>query len=158
MIKPLLIGSLMMSVSSLAMATDSGPGCGWGSMLFEGQSGVAPHVVAATTNGTSGNNTFGMTSGTNGCDTSQTIDYTGTSAVVFHNMDRLSNDIAKGDGEILSTLAAVIGIEEQDVPVFKRVMHENFSSIYASSDVTSEQVVDSIIALMAKDEALSKYV
>jgi hypothetical protein len=127
-------------------------------MLFEGQSGVAPHVVAATTNGTSGNNTFGMTSGTNGCDTSQTIDYTGTSAVVFHNMDRLSNDIAKGDGEILSTLAAVIGIEEQDVPVFKRVMHENFSSIYASSDVTSEQVVDSIIALMAKDEALSKYV
>ncbi|MEZ5525103.1 MAG: DUF3015 domain-containing protein [Pseudomonadales bacterium] len=156
--KPLLIGSLMMSVSSLAMATDSGPGCGWGSMLFEGQSGVAPHVVAATTNGTSGNNTFGMTSGTNGCDTSQTIDYTGTSAVVFHNMDRLSNDIAKGDGEILSTLAAVIGIEEQDVPVFKRVMHENFSSIYASSDVTSEQVVDSIIALMAKDEALSKYV
>ena len=38
-------------------------------MLFKGQRGVATHVVAATTNGTSGNNTFGMTTGTNGCHT-----------------------------------------------------------------------------------------
>lgn len=158
MMKPLLIGSLMMSVSSLAMATDTGPGCGWGSMLFEGQSGVASHVVAATTNGTSGNNTFGMTSGTNGCDTSRTIDYSGTSAVVFHNMDRLSSDIAKGDGEILSTVASVMGIEERDVATFKRVMHENFSNLYPSSDVTSEQVVQAIIAAMATDKTLAKYV
>lgn len=158
MIKPLLIGTLMMSASSLAMAANSGPGCGWGSMLFEGQSGTASHVVAATTNGTSGNNTFGMSSGTNGCDTSTTIDYSGTSAVVFHNMDRLSGDIAKGDGEILSTVASVMGIEAQDVPTFKRVMHENFSSLYPTSDVSSDQVVQAIIAVMAADKTLAKYV
>lgn len=158
MMRPFLIGSVMMVASSVAMASDSGPGCGWGSMLFKGQSGKASHVVAATTNGTSGNNTFGMTSGTNGCDTSKTISYTGTSAVVFHNMDRLSNDIAKGDGEILSTVAAVMGIQEQDVPTFKRVMHENFDTLYPNSEVTSNQVLDTMIDLMSKDEALAKYV
>lgn len=158
MIKPLLIGSLIMGASTLAFADNSGPGCGWGSMLFEGSSGTPSHVVAATTNGTSGNNTFGMTSGTNGCDTSKTLDYKGTSAVVFHNMDRLSSDIAKGEGEILDTVASVMGIESADVPTFKRVLHENFDTLYPTSDVTSEQVVNAIITVMSKEQSLAKYI
>ena len=158
MMRPLLIGALMMGASSLTMADNTGPGCGWGSMLFEGSSGTASHVVAATTNGTSGNNTFGMTSGTNGCDTSKTIDYKGTSAVVFHNMDRLSNDIAKGHGEILDTVASVMGIEGADVPTFKRVLHENFDAIYPNSEVTSDQVMEAMITIMEKDKSLAKYI
>lgn len=158
MIKPLLIGSLIMGASTLAFADNSGPGCGWGSMLFEGSSGTPSHVVAATTNGTSGNNTFGMTSGTNGCDTSKTLDYKGTSAVVFHNMDRLSNDIAKGEGEILDTVASVMGIESADVPTFKRVLHENFDTLYPTSEVTSEQVVNAIITVMSQEQSLAKYI
>lgn len=158
MMRQLLIGSLIMGASTLAMADDSGPGCGWGSMLFEGSSGTPSHVVAATTNGTSGNNTFGMTSGTNGCDTSQTLDYKGTSAVVFHNMDRLSNDIAKGEGEILDTVASVMGIDSADVPTFKRVLHENFDAIYPNSDVTSDQVMEAMITVMEKDQSLAKYI
>lgn len=158
MIRPLLIGSLIICTSSFALADNTGPGCGWGSMLFKGSSGTASHVVAATTNGSSGNNTFGMTSGTNGCDTSKKLEYKGTSSVVYHNMDRLSDDIAKGDGEILSTVASVMGIENSDIPTFKRVMHENFEVIYPNSDVTSNQVMDAIIDLMAQDKALSKYI
>jgi hypothetical protein len=158
MMRQLLIGSLIMGASTLAMADNSGPGCGWGSMLFEGSSGTPSHVVAATTNGTSGNNTFGMTSGTNGCDTSKTLDYKGTSAVVFHNMDRLSNDIAKGEGEILDTVASVMGIDSTDVPTFKRVLHENFDAIYPNSDVTSDQVMEAMISVMEKDQSLAKYI
>lgn len=158
MMRQLLIGSLIMGASTLTMADNSGPGCGWGSMLFEGSSGTPSHVVAATTNGTSGNNTFGMTSGTNGCDTSKTLDYKGTSAVVFHNMDRLSNDIAKGEGEILDTVASVMGIDSVDVPTFKRVLHENFDAIYPNSEVTSDQVMEAMISVMEKDESLAKYI
>lgn len=158
MMRQLLIGSLIMGASTLAIAENSGPGCGWGSMLFEGSSGTPSHVVAATTNGTSGNNTFGMTSGTNGCDTSKTLDYKGTSAVVFHNMDRLSNDIAKGEGEILDTVASVMGIDSADVPTFKRVLHENFDAIYPNSDVTSDQVMEAMISVMEKDQSLAKYI
>ena len=158
MMRQLLIGSLIMGASTLAVADNSGPGCGWGSMLFEGSSGTPSHVVAATTNGTSGNNTFGMTSGTNGCDTSKTLDYKGTSAVVFHNMDRLSNDIAKGEGEILDTVASVMGIDSADVPTFKRVLHENFGAIYPNSEVTSDQVMEAMISVMEKDQSLAKYI
>lgn len=158
MIKPLLIGSTLLVASSVALASDTGPGCGWGSMLFKGQSGTASHVLAATTNGTSGNSTFGMTSGTNGCDTSKTIDYTGASSVVSNNMDNLSNDIAKGDGEILSTLAAVMGIDTADTATFKRVMHNNFDTLYPNSDVTSNQVLESMISVMSKDQTLAKYI
>ncbi len=158
MMRSILIGSVLLTSSTMAFASDSGPGCGWGSMLFEGSTGTPSHVVAATTNGFSGNNTFGMTSGTNGCDTSKPLDYRGTSALISHNMDRLSNDIAKGDGEMLSTVAIVMGIEEQDVPTFKKVMHENFNTLYPNSDVTSDQVVESMISVMSENATLEKYV
>ncbi len=66
--KRILLGTLFAAASFNAFAdAPGGAGCGWGNMLFKGQRGVATHVVAATTNGTSGNNTFGMTTGTNGC-------------------------------------------------------------------------------------------
>ena len=38
--------------------------CGWGSKVWEGQGGLAAKVLAVTTNGTSGNQTFAITSGT----------------------------------------------------------------------------------------------
>src|SRR5690606_25896352 len=82
--KRLLIGSLLAAASLNAFATaPGGPGCGWGNMLFEGQSGLPSHLVASITNGTSGNATFGMTSGTNGCDTSGKLAYHGKSMLVL---------------------------------------------------------------------------
>jgi hypothetical protein len=47
--------------------TANSTGCGLGTIIFEGQKGIAPQVLAVTTNGTSGNQTFGITSGTLGC-------------------------------------------------------------------------------------------
>ena len=61
--KKLFAAALMIAAGSSAMAQNN-VGCGWGSAVFNGQRGVAPQVLADTTNGTSGNATFGMTSGT----------------------------------------------------------------------------------------------
>ncbi len=47
---------------------DSDIGCGLGTMVFDGQQGKVYKVLGATTNGTSGNQTFGITFGTLGCD------------------------------------------------------------------------------------------
>ena len=58
---------LMAAPVSMAFA-GTGSGCGLGATVFEGQSGLFPNVLAATTNGTFGNQTFGLTSGTSGCD------------------------------------------------------------------------------------------
>src|SRR5690606_3119385 len=110
--KRLLIGSLLAAASLNAFATaPGGPGCGWGNMLFEGQSGLPSHLVASITNGTSGNATFGMTSGTNGCDTSGKLAYHGKSMLVLSSiMNELSEDMARGEGEALTTYAVVMGV------------------------------------------------
>ena len=63
--KKILAGIALATMSVSAMAeAPGGPNCGWGNMLFNGQSGVGPHFLASITNGTSGNATFGMTTGT----------------------------------------------------------------------------------------------
>ncbi len=100
--KRILLGTLFAAASFNAFAdAPSGAGCGWGNMLFKGQRGVATHVVAATTNGTSGNNTFGMTTGTNGCHTNGALSYGGKPLLVLGSMmDELSEDMAKGNGWI----------------------------------------------------------
>ena len=62
-----LLGLGLFLTSASAMADGYGPaGCGLGSMIFEPDSGFT-QVFAATTNGTSGNQTFGITSGTSNC-------------------------------------------------------------------------------------------
>src|SRR5271170_5520755 len=47
-------------------------GCGLGAMMFQGKDGVVMHVLAATFNSSSGNQTFAMSSGTLGCEDAAT--------------------------------------------------------------------------------------
>ena len=94
-------------MSNLALA-DNDIGCGLGTMVFDGQSGKVSKILAATTNGTSGNQTFGITFGTLGCDGTGTISSSEKLAMFIDgNMDNLARDIAKGEGETLATLSAV---------------------------------------------------
>lgn len=65
-------------------------------MLFKGQSGTTSHVLAAITNGSTGNNTFGMTFGTNGCSTKGTLTYGGKEMIdVSMIMDEFSEGVAR---------------------------------------------------------------
>ena len=143
------------SASSFAVAP-GGSNCGWGNMLFDGQSGFGPHFLASTTNGTSGNATFGMTSGTNGCSTAEPLTYGGT-PMFGALMDEFSKDVARGDGEVLSAVAVSLGVEVDDRAHFKAVMHENFNTLFPTADVTADDVMASIQSLMKQDETLAKY-
>jgi len=111
----------------------------------------------AMTNGTSGNNTFGMTSGTNGCSTSGTLTYGGKS-MVSSIMGEFSEDVAAGEGDAMDTVAVVYGVEKQDRATFAKVMHENFTVIFPNEDVTADDMMASIEAIMKADATLSKYV
>ena len=135
-----------------------GPGCGWGNMVFEGQAGMPVHIVATLVNGTSGNKTFGMTSGTNGCDTSGALAYHGKNMLAQQGiMEEVTQDMAVGDGEALTALSVSIGIAPEDRSRFKQTMHENFSSIFSEEDVTAEEVMSNIRSVMKSDEKLATY-
>ena len=156
--KKIIAGLALLSASSAAMAVaPGGENCGWGNMMFEGQSGLGSHIIASTTNGTSGNNTFGMTSGTNGCSTSGTLTYGGKN-MVSSIMGEFTEDVAAGEGDAMDTVAVVYGVDKQDRATFAKVMHENFAVIFPNEDVTADQMMVSIEEVMKADPTLSKYV
>ena len=129
---------------------------GVGAMIWKGQSGIAPHVLAATTNGTFGNQTFGMTTGTLGCQTNQSVQ--SMAMYMDSNIDKVARDMSRGSGENLDTLAVLLGVEETDRDTFRKVLQDNFASIFPNADTTSGEAVDAIVALLEQNDALSKYV
>lgn len=156
--KKILAGAVLISASMSSFAVSpGGPDCGWGNMLFKGQSGLPQHVIANITNNAStGNATFGMSSGTNGCSTTGTLTYGGQALVgVF---DEFSEDAARGEGDALTAVAVSYGIEKHDRDAFAALVHDNFASLFPNANVTAAEVHQQIVDLMRADARLSKYV
>jgi len=158
--KKTIAGVLLIGFSSTAFAVaPGGPGCGWGNALLEGKSGLAMHMLAGTTNGSYGNATFGMTSGTNGCSVDGALTYGGNSLVWFDGvLDEYSTDVALGHGEALGAVAVMIGVQPADRPLFNDVMHQNFDVLFPDTETTAQEVLDNMLVVMANDETLKKYV
>ncbi len=141
-----------------AFAVNNIGSCGWGSKLFEGNEGIAPQVLAATTNGTSGNQTFGISSGTSGC-TQKGVVQSNWKTVMFmdHNMNKLARDMSTGEGETLDSLASLMGVEGADRVVFFRTTKANFAEIFSSENVSSKDVAASLKRVMEREPSLARY-
>ncbi len=154
--KKFIAGAILVSSSTLAFAANPYAGCGLGSaVVFPDANEWHEHVLAATTNGTSGNQTFGMTSGTLGCEGANGP-LKLAQAFMEDNMNQLALDAAKGQGETLAALAEVIGVEAQDAAAFNRTMQSNFDSMF-NADATSATAYEAMTSAMAQDAALQKY-
>ena len=157
--KTIIAAVLLGSAAGAHADAAGGPGCGWGNMLFEGQSGMPMHLLATLVNGTSGNATFGMTTGTNGCDTSGSLTYSGKSLLAMNGvLEEVAMDMATGQGEALTALSLSLGVPAEDRTHFNQVMHQNFSVIFSRDDVTASEVADQISAVMQADEILAKHI
>src|SRR5919108_3109492 len=144
---------------AVALAQQNNIGtCGWGSKLFDGQSGIAPQVLAVTTNGTSGNQTFGITSGTSGCTQDGAVRSTWKTAMFIDgNKERLARDMSTGGGEALDSLAHLLGVEETDRAAFSRVARDNMQRIFPSENARTEEVVSALREVLGADAQLSRY-
>ena len=157
--KVLLATALLGASFSVHAAAPGGPGCGWGNLLFEGKSGTGMHLLATVFNGSTGNATFGMSSGTNGCDTSGALTYSGESLLSMNGvLEEVAQDAATGNGEALTALSVSMGIQTEDRAQFNALMHQNFATIFPRQDVSAGEVMQNITALMQKDQTLAKYV
>lgn len=120
-------------------------GCGLGSMIWGDKPGIM-QTCAATTNGSFGNQTFAITSGTSNCD--KQPKWTSNERLkefVAANMDKLAKDVAVGQGESLDTLAELLGIEKAQRPHAYSKLQANFARIFPSERVQMAEVVDGII-------------
>ncbi len=139
-----------------AFAAPSDAGCGLGSVLFQDHPDtLTSNVLAATTNGTSGNQTFGMTTGTLNCNAKNSA--LAMESFINNNLDHLAVDAARGEGETLDTLAAMLGMDEQAKARFAQAARENYSSIFTSGDASATEVMNSLFQVIANDSQLSGY-
>jgi len=156
--KKILIAVVISALPAFAFAQQNNIGtCGWGAKLFDGQSGIAPQVLAVTTNGTSGNQTFGITTGTSGCTQDGVVKSSWKTAMFIDgNKDRLARDMSIGNGETLDSLAHLIGVREEDRATFGRIMQANVSLIFPSGSTTGDSVV-ALKQVLRSDRELAQY-
>lgn len=136
--KKLLIVAIALVATSAFAAPYGSSGCGLGSLVFEKDNTWWKQVLAATTNGT-GSQTIGITLGTSNCDSPSPMKVTQVSAFVEANKLALANDIAKGNGETITSLSKVYGCN--DSAAFGKALKSNYKAIYPTADVATDAVV-----------------
>jgi hypothetical protein len=149
MLAIVLMSFIALPASICYAVNQKNTGCGIGTLIMKGNEGLLFQVLAVTTNGTFGNQTFGITSGTLDCDKpARFASNERLNIYVADNMDNLAKDIARGQGEYLNTLAVLMEVPEDARTDFYLKLQNNFSQIYPSSNVSSVEVVNNIEALL----------
>lgn len=147
--KKIVLALALTSLSTVAMA-DNDVGCGFGTQVWKGKSGLVFKVLAATTNGSFGNQTFGITFGTLGCKKGGVITAEAqTGMFIKDNAEALARDMAVGEGETLNVLADLMGVA--DKAKFSEVAKSNFDVIYSDDNQTTGQIHAAIKAVMTKE-------
>jgi hypothetical protein len=142
---------LLSAIAAIALTTtvvaspNTQTGCGLGSVLIKDDSSTVMLVLQATLNGTSGNQTFGITSGTLNCKKTKFVMNERAEEFVASNMDILAKEIALGHGESLDTLAELLNV--QNTVAFNASLQANYDKIYTSQKVEMSDVLDNIATI-----------
>jgi hypothetical protein len=157
--KLLVLASLLLAGSAMAADTKSAitgtgtygtAGCGLGSMAFGAQPG-AVQILAATTNGLFGTQTFGITTGTSNCGKSL-FAMEGTKVFIEGNKEALAKDAARGSGETIITLSYIA--QCKDTAQVGAALQRNYGSLFPAADAPTEQVRDAVIGVLRSDKSL----
>ncbi len=125
-------------------------GCGLGTTLFKNNNdnSILLQAFQATTNGTFGTQTFGITSGTSECSTPATfVKNDRLNEFMLANMDNLAKEIAMGKGETLEAFAELLQIPAEKRPEFYQKLQANFAKIFTSEDVQFAKVADNVVTV-----------
>jgi len=157
-------GVLLMSLLSLSVVLIVTPiwagkygmaGCGLGALAFDENDKVS-QILAGTTNGTSGNQTFGISSETSECTTDGTIkSERAQEAFAEVNFESLAQEMAKGQGEHLTAFAHLLGCPEASLSEFGHLTQRNYTQIFSHDSMTPLELVDAIKQSIASDAVLS---
>lgn len=148
------------AVAFSAPNPDTGPGCGLGKLAwsdFKNQKNIAPQVFMATTNGTFGSQTFGISTGTSGCTNDGKV-WAEHKVTMFAsiNFEDLSQEMAQGRGEHLASLATLMGVPAEHQAEFFAMTQEKYTSLIQSGETSPVAVVKALHDAMAKHPVLAK--
>ena len=145
---------------TMAANPDTGPGCGLGKLAwsdFPHQKSIGPQVLMATTNGTFGTTTFGISSGTSGC-TSDGKVWADQKTTMFAqlNFENLTQEMAQGQGEHLASLATLMGVPAEHQAAFFAMTQERYTSLVKTGEASPIAMVKAINDAIATHPVLAQ--
>ncbi len=162
--KKILVGvsfvTLFITTSNVP-ADETSAGCGIGKQIMEGRTGKSNNIVAAILNDVLIPKSFFMTTGdgTLGCDPTKAVENDQQrEAFTAANLDHLSMDMAKGQGEHLAALARVMGIEDKDQSAFFSLTQKHYGTLFADENTSAKQMLSALDETLLKHRNLAKYV
>jgi hypothetical protein len=151
-----LVLSLVSFSGSAFAAGYADAGCGLGSLIFGNEKG-AVQVLAATTNGTFGSQTFGITSGTSNCNPAGLVKLEKErEEFAEKNYTTLVKEMAMGEGENLDTLAGLYGCSQNSHSDFGSLAQENFTTIVKDQNTSAKDMLSSLENQISGHRILSK--
>ena len=139
---------------------DTGPGCGLGKLAwsdYKKQKNIAPQILMATTNGTFGSQTFGISSGTSGCTNDGVVmAQEKTNVFVAINFDDLSQEMAQGRGEHLASLATLMGVPAEQQTEFFAMTQERYLALIQAGDGSPVAMVKALHEAITHHPVLAK--
>ncbi len=150
----LLVATGLM-LPSLAMAKGGNhpmAGCGLGYVLFgNGDNSKIMQIFAATTNATSGSQTFGMTTGTSGCTEDGAVKFVKEAEVFAEvNLDTLKREMAAGQGDYVTSFARLLGVGEAETSTLISFFQTNYATLFPSASTTSGEMLASLSGLLSQ--------
>jgi hypothetical protein len=147
------------AAAALAANPDTGPGCGLGKLAwadYKNQKSIAPQVMMATTNAT-GMNTFAISSATSGCtNDGQIMASEKVNVFAAINFENLSQEMAQGHGEHLTSLATLMGVPAEHQAEFFAMTQDKYSTLMTSGETSPVAMLKALNAAMEGHPVLAK--
>ncbi len=127
-------------------------GCGLGYILLshDNHSKVAL-VLGATTDSTSGNQTFGITSGTSGCTEDGALQVVKRAeAFAEANFTDLRRDMAAGQGEYAEQFADLLGATDSNRVAWLRMFQAEYPNLFQDPHTTPQQLLERLTMKLAE--------
>ncbi len=102
---------------------------------------TAPTEATSETIGNTSDASTDLTSSTSFKDDEEEEPEVEVEEFVEANFDQLRSDMAVGEGEYLSALAALLAIDDADKDQFYTLTRSNFDQLFSSSKTTPEELV-----------------
>lgn len=153
-----VLGTLAAAVScTSAWANNGDAGCGVGGALFE-KNTILSQTLASFTNVVLWPTWLGaMTSNTSGCRAHGLVRVDREQIYYAEaNFERLSQDMARGEGESLTAFAQVMGCNDSALAEFGKMTRARYETLFPSARTTPVEMVKSVKREIQQNPALAK--
>lgn len=160
MMKSILLAFVLIVAPAGMALADNDVGCGVGTEVWKGQSGLGPKLGASFTNGLTFQSvsvTFGLIN----CNGRDAVTADATDLKLRHyassHLDRLAQEMAEGRGESLDAFAALMQVKPEDREAFGAFTQSHFEELFSHDRVSVGEMLGSLDRLLSADETLSAY-